>query len=417
MDIKIFPKPLNGVLNAIPAKSHLHRVLLANALSENPGEIITSRFLKANDIEATTECLKKISNHTEGSELFLYCGESATTLRFLIPVVCAKGITAVFCGEPGLKKRPILPLLQTLGANGIIYETEGSLDENQIGNLPILANPQFICKVSNQLEGGDFLIPGNTSSQFISGLLFAAPLLKKDSVIAVSKPCKSYSYINVTTEVLEDYCISVDAGQDDEYVYFYVRGSQPYISPSEVKIQGDWSNGAFWLGANYLSNGNVKVNFLPDYTSQGDHKIVDYIEQLKKSTPNIVTKFSIADCPDLGPILAILAASTEGNFVIEDAEKANGKESDRLEALVHNLSLLGADIKATDTGLEIKGSGSLDGGELLDSYGDHRIVMALTIASIKCDRPIAIKNFQAVNKSYPSFFEDFKKIGGDYMLI
>ncbi len=422
MDIKIFPKPLHGSVEAIPAKSHLHRVLIANFLSQKKGYIDIPRFLNAKDIESTKSCLSRIKASLEAETgksnidepIVLYCGESATTLRLLLPTVCALGINAVFLGEPQLQKRPILPLLTALEKNGIKYSLNQDLPANIDSFVPILSNPHHICTVSGKLNNGKFLIEKGASTQFICGLLFALPLLNGSSQILIPKPFKASSYVNLTIEVLTGFGVRVLHEENENYIILQFDGNQEFSAPEETRIQGDWSNAAFWAAANSLSPLEVKCNGLDEDSNQGDKAILDFIKTINTKEEATI---DLSDCPDLAPIVAILAATTQGIFTIKNIDRPFAKESDRVEALIYNLAKLGINIKESDEGLIIHGKEILGGGEILSSFADHRIVMALAIASIKCSGPIIIKNFQAVNKSYPSFFEDFKKVGGDFILV
>ncbi len=422
MDIKIFPKPLKGTVNAIPAKSHLHRVLVANFLSPEKGEIVLPRFLNAKDIENTKKCLSLLESAKKENfqqvnpknPIILYCGESATTLRLLLPIVCSLGLSAVFLGDIQLQKRPILSFLNALEKKGISYLLDEPLPEGYESYVPLLSNPVHICTVSGKLEHGEFSFDNEISSQFVSGLLFALPLLGKDSEILLEKPFPAPSYINLTLDVLELFNIKVIQTENVSNIIYKVQGGQNFISPKEVLIEGDWSNAAFWLGANQLSPLLVENTGLLESSNQGDKSIFPFMKILETNKEALL---DVADCPDLAPILVVLAATTEGIFTITNIEKSHIRESNRIEALVHNLTALGIDISTTGYGLKIKGSSLLAGNVILDSFGDHRIVMAMAIASSKCDSPITIKNFQAVNKSYPSFFEDFKKLGGDFVVL
>ncbi len=423
MDIKIFPKPLMGSITAIPAKSHLHRVLIANFLSEKKGYIDLPRFLNAKDIESTKSCLSLIKasleNHANGAApnrdpLILYCGESATTLRLLIPTVCALGLDAIFLGEPQLQKRPILPLLNVLAENGINFSLNQDLPEETDSFIPLLSNPVHICTLSGKLNSGQYIMKEGASSQFICGLLFALPHLKGDSQILIPKPFIASSYVNLTIDVLANFGVKVSFDENDKHIILRINGVQKFNSPEETKIEGDWSNAAFWTAANCLSPKEITCTGLDMDSYQGDKAILDIIDLM---TSNNEATIDLTDCPDLAPIVAILAATNKGIYTISNIEKPFAKESDRIEALIYNLEKLGVDIKEGKEGLIITGQNTLGGGEVLTSFADHRIVMALAIASIKCNGPIVIKNFQAVNKSYPSFFEDFKKLGGDFILV
>jgi len=286
------------------------------------------------------------------------------------------------------------------------------------------AADKSVLACSGKLRGGAYNIPGNVSSQFISGLLFALPLAEKDSVIRVTGVLESRPYLDMTLDALRLFGITIEEAQLGEAMEFRVAGDQTYRSPGTAEVEGDWSNAAFWLSAGALSPGGVVCTGLNLGSRQGDKAIVKLLTELgaevtienngiavqPKKLFNI--EINAADTPDLVPVLAAVASLAEGTAVIRGAGRLRYKESDRLRATAAALSGLGADIAETADGLIVRGQQTLTGG-VADSYGDHRIAMAAAVLSAGCIGPVIIRGAEAVNKSYPGFFEDFKDcLGG-----
>ena len=392
MDIKITPGKLRGRLEAPPSKSHAHRLMTAVALAggKNPESLCTSE-----DTRATFRCLNEL--HDGG---ILDCGESGTTLRFLLPVAAALGISAEFIGHGRLPERPMSALTDALRENGAVISAD---------NLPI--------KVSGQLRPGIFKVPGNISSQFISGLLFALPLLNGDSEIIIEGKRESVGYIDMTLDVLSSFSIDITATASG----YKIKGPQKYIEPRSPRVQGDWSNAAFFLCAGALG-GEANISGLSLESRQSDRAVTDI---LKKFGADIECgdeisvrgdKLSgitvdISQCPDLFPTLAVTACAAQGDTVFTNAARLRIKESDRIEAVEKMINSLGGAAESTEDSLTVHGTGALLGGEI-DSFNDHRIVMAAAVAACICENPVIIRGAQAVNKSYPNFFKDYRKLGG-----
>lgn len=413
MNIEIIPHTLVGSVDAVASKSHGHRLLIAAALAKRPTKV--SIGTTSEDIEATRSCLKQL----ESSAPVLDCRESGSTLRFLLPVVMALKGEALFMGSGRLPKRPISPLKEEMEAHGCSFS---NLHRKKNG-------AQEICHVKGRLKGGIFTLPGNVSSQYITGLLFALPLLKENSQIRLTSPLESKPYVDLTVDVLRMCRIEVYVEENEGLLTYKVQGKQQYIPPDEMTAEGDWSNIAFWVAAGVLSKeSGVICRRLNLRSIQGDREIINISLRmggkiLKKHTSLLAMEaplkgihIDVSGIPDLVPILAVMAAAAKGTTHIHNAARLRLKESDRLAAMYDCLSRLGADITEQPGGLTITGGFPLKGGTV-NGYNDHRVVMAMTVASILCDGPLIIEGADAVNKSYPTFFEDFKWLGGEYRVL
>lgn len=392
MDIIITPGTLRGTLEAPPSKSHAHRLMTAVALA---GKKISESLCTSEDTRATFRCLNEL--HGGG---ILDCGESGTTLRFLLPVASALGINAEFIGHGRLPERPMSALNNALRENGAVISAD---------NLPI--------KVSGQLHPGVFRVPGNISSQFISGLLFALPLLDGDSEIVIEGKRESVGYIDMTLDTLRSFSINIEETQSG----YKIKGPQKYIEPDSPRVQGDWSNAAFFLCAGALG-GETDITGLSPDSRQSDRTVVNILKDFGADVKcgDMISvrgnglrgiKIDISQCPDLFPTLAAAACAALGDTIFTNAARLRIKESDRIEAVEKMINSLGGFAESTEDSLTVRGTGTLPGGEV-DSFNDHRIVMAAAIAACICENPVIIHDAQAVNKSYPNFFEDYRKLGG-----
>lgn len=390
MKIIIQPGPLKGSVSAIPSKSHGHRLLIAAALSNPPGQVHFTE--SSEDLDATRTCLAALGD----KDPVLPCRESGSTLRFLLPVAMAQKDHVRFLCEGRLLQRPLSPLKEEMERHGCGFRlAKGELE------------------VSGRLQSGTFRLPGDVSSQYVTGLLFALPLLPGDSEILLTSPLESKGYVDMTLEVLMDAGIQIDVtlqeGQsgpyDEQLLKYTIPGRQQYQSPVHSTPEGDWSNGAFWLAANYVGFGNrISCLGLSEESLQGDR----IVSELLRNFPNVIDGSQI---PDLIPILAVVAAVRPGITTINHAERLRLKESDRLETTVQLIRDLGGDAEELPDGMVIRGKPLLHGGTV-DGCGDHRIVMAAAIAATNCTEPVIISGAEAVNKSYPGFFRDFKGLGG-----
>ncbi|GAA0771601.1 3-phosphoshikimate 1-carboxyvinyltransferase [Clostridium subterminale] len=416
--IIIKPKLLKGNIVVPPSKSLGHRGIIAATLSRGISRVDNIQFSK--DIEATMDIMKELgavlnteyhSLHIDGSNIFSYdksldlkCNESGSTLRFLIPLALTKKGDYVFHGEGKLISRPLDPYYDIFREKGIEYSTKGE-------GLPL--------KVSGKLTSGTYRVRGDISSQFITGLLFSLPLIKGNSKIEITTKLESKGYIDLTLEVLKDFGIEIE---NNNYKEFNIRGAQRYHS-RDYYIEGDYSQGAFFLVAGALGS-PIICSELNKNSLQGDKVILDILEAMGcsideseegiKVNPSRTKGIEIdaSNCPDLVPILTVLASLSEGETRIINAKRLRIKECDRLHAITTELSKLGANIIELEDSLIISGVSELKGGEV-NSHNDHRIVMALAIAATRATEEVIINNPSAVEKSYPNFFKDYLKLGGE----
>ncbi|WP_027308179.1 3-phosphoshikimate 1-carboxyvinyltransferase [Caloramator sp. ALD01] len=419
--IKIIPKRLKGCVEIPPSKSISHRAIICASLADGMSKV--ENIIFSDDITATLEAVKsfgvqyKIDSKGEISNLLIKgkdklnlikneidCRESGSTLRFLIPICLLQDGEVTFTGRGKLVERPLDVFYKIFREQGIKYK-------NKDGRLPLT--------VKGTLKSGLYEVAGNISSQFISGLLFALPLLEGDSKIVITTHLESRGYVDLTLDVLKDFGVDVI---NNDYREFYIKGGQRYI-PTDYKVEGDYSQAAFWLVAGILGE-EVKCRGLNINSLQGDRVIVDIINRMKgniavyedyitaKNSTTEGADIDVSQCPDLTPIIATLAALSRGTTRIINAKRLRIKESDRLKAIATELNKLGADVEEFEDGLLIKGKETLEGG-VVDSWNDHRIAMALAVASIRCREPVIIHNFEAVKKSYPNFFDHFIKLGGE----
>ena len=419
MTVECTPSVLSGTIQSISSKSHAHRVLICAALSEKPTKIYCNVMSK--DIAATIACLKSMGTEiiTDGDTITvipkefnkdssLDCNESGSTLRFFMPVVSALGMNATINGRGRLPQRPISPLKEEMEKKGVTFHT---------GNV-------FPLHLSGQLQSGEYEIQGNISSQFITGLLFALPILQGDSKLKLIPPVESKSYLDITVSVLRQFGIEI---QEKENLYI-IKGNQKYTSPEEIRVEGDWSNASFFLCAGALCEKGVTVTDLDTNSPQGDKKILEVLKNMgadvnisgneitvKKNKLNGIT-VDASDIPDAVPIISVVATACEGDTTIINAARLRIKESDRIASVMDMLSSVGADVTETDDGIIIRGGNILMGGTV-NGYNDHRIVMSASILSSLCKDKVIITDSNAVEKSYPDFFTDFNNMGGNANVI
>ena len=396
MNIVITPSPLSGAVRVPASKSAAHRLLIGAALADAPTRIAISGTNR--DIEATAACLRALGAGiaAEGGALVvspiagipkavtLDCGESGSTLRFLLPVAAALGVHATFTGHGRLPQRPNAPLVAALREHGAVIDRD---------LLPMA--------VSGALTGGRWTLPGDVSSQYVTGLLFALPLLDGGSEISLTTPLASAAYVDMTLQALSQFGIAVEATGTG----WRVPGGQRYRSPGGATVEGDWSAAAFWLAANALG-ARIDVEGLRPDSVQGDRAVAALLGRETIDATHV---------PDLVPALAVAAASRPMRTVITGAARLRLKESDRLQSVADMLAALGHSATVTPDGLII------DGGppqpcpapiRTVDGANDHRIVMAAAVAAACGDRPVRVTDAQAVEKSYPDFFRDFEALGG-----
>lgn len=395
MNVTIIPSPLCGEVDAIASKSYAHRIIIAAALCDEPTKIFLNT--SSEDIEATIECIKalgaKVTKEdgaikvipitTVAKSPLLDCCESGSTARFLLPVAAVLCDSFTMIGKGRLPERPFTPLTEQMKLHGTKIDSD---------SLPM--------NVSEKLVGGDYKIAGNISSQYITGLLFSLPLCKEKSTITLTTKLESSAYVDITIEVLKKFGVEIEKTD-----YGFSINPQKFTSPGEITVEGDWSNAAFWIAADEIC-GNVKINGMNYDSIQGDKRILED----KKSI-----EIDAREIPDLVPILSVIALARKGRTKIFNAERLRIKESDRLTAICKSLGALGADIEELSDGLIINGTGTLKGG-ICDGFNDHRIVMSAAIASLISTDSVTIKGAEAVNKSYPRFFDDFKALGGKIVI-
>ena len=416
MKVKVGKTPLNkGQVRVISSKSDAHRSLIAAALAEEESVLFVDGW--SDDLEATIRCLAalgaEIYKEPSGIEVVpirrnldkeavLDCGESGSTLRFLLPVAAALGRKVTVTGKGRLPERPLSVLLEELAQHGCTVEGD---------KLPVT--------VEGKLQSGVYTLPGNISSQFITGLLLALPILEGDSEIRLTTEVESVGYINMTLKTLKIFGVEV---VEREHGWF-IPGGQSYNGPRMRFTEGDWSNAAFWLTAGAIK-GSVGCQGLDMESAQGDRAIVSLLEEFGAETKMILNQITVTNkemkgiridasqIPDLVPALCVAGAAAEGKTVIYNAARLRMKESDRLAVMTECLQKLGVEVEEGEDELIITGGCDPSEEVVIDSQGDHRIVMAMAIAAVSLGVDIVIENAEAVNKSYPSFFIELKKLGG-----
>lgn len=407
MDISIRPSVLKGSLSVPASKSCAHRSIICASLADGVSHL--SGVTMSKDIEATIGAMTALGAEFEVSgeditvkgnggrpaqKCVVDCNESGSTLRFIIPIAAAIGTDTEFHGRGRLPRRPIDIFTRELGKNGVSFDYHNTMPFN----------------VSGGLKSGSFSIEGDVSSQFITGLLFALPLLDGDSEIILTSHLESRPYVDITIDTLRRFGISAEETEGG----FRVRGGQKY-TPHDERIEGDYSQAAFFCVANALGS-QVELHNLNENSVQGDKKILEIISNMCYNGNIGNYSADCSDIPDLVPILAVLGAFGSGESVIYNAKRLKIKESDRLEATAALLNGLGGDVTVTDDGLIIRPTGAMHGGSV-DSFGDHRIVMAAAIAATRIDGEVVIRGAEAAEKSYPAFFDDYKMLGGKANVI
>lgn len=384
-----------GEINAIGSKSFAHRFLIASFLSKNPSSIYNAPSSK--DIEATLNCVKALGGKykisKEQIEILgrekvsenpvLECIESGSTLRFFIPIALALTDKVTFKGTPRLIERGIG-----------VYE---KIMDSQ--NIKVVKTADSI-SFEGSLKSGIFEIDGSISSQFVTGLLFALPLLDGDSEIRLLPPINSKNYIDITIQILEKYGISYKI----DGLCIKIKGNQTYVA-QDNEVEGDYSNSAFMEAFNYFGS-DIKVNRLNPDSLQGDKA---YIELFKKLDEGYQT-IDISQCIDLGPILFVFAALKHGAHFIGTSRLAI-KESNRAEAIRDELMKVGLNLTVEKDFVDVYSLAKLSiDNAIFEGHNDHRIVMALSLLSTKMN--ISINGYEAVNKSYPNYFEELAMLGG-----
>ncbi len=416
MNVIITPSKLSGSIVIPPSKSLSHRAIIAASLAE--GKSIISNIIYSEDIKATINAMRAcgakietFDNYLEitGSKVkrvnnVINANESGSTIRFMIPIALTCDEPITFTGENHLVKRPLNVFTEIFDEFNIKYEVGEDY-------LPM--------KVYSGLKSGIYKVRGDISSQFITGLLYALPLLPGDSKIEITTKLESKGYIDLTMDILKKFGIVINT---KDYKTFEIKGNQKY-KPCDYTVEGDYSQVAFWAVAGSLG-ADIKMECMNENSYQGDKKIIedinsfggnvyfkdDILYSLKRETKGTLIDF--AQTPDLGPILTVLASLSKGESKFVNIERLRIKECDRVTCMIDELKKLGANLCDNKTYMSINGVTSFGSSLDLDSHNDHRIVMALSIASMACSGPIRIKNAGAIKKSYPHFFDDFKRLGG-----
>ncbi len=403
MDVQITPRRLSGVVTPPPSKSLAHRWILAAALAAGVSTIHNLDF--SEDIEATLRCMSNFRCRWEwqGEDTLKIwgcisrerdypvpprfdCGESGSTLRFLIPLALALEGGGEFTGRGRLMERPLGPYFQLFDRQGIFHQLQDG-----------------VLTVRGDLRPGEYRLPGNVSSQFFTGLLLALPLLDGPSVVVSTTKLESASYAAMTMGVLARAGIHVrwSPGLNG-------FGIEPGVyGPFEETVEADWSQAAFWYAAIALGS-NLRLRGLKGQSSQGDAAVLAHSKKLSAAGEVSV---NLSDCPDLLPPLAAIAALRRGTTRFVGAARLRLKESDRLATVTRMLKALGGAVSEEEDGLTVYGVSTLPGG-VVDGANDHRIVMAAAVAATRCQGPVTIRGAEAVKKSYPHFWRDYEALGG-----
>ena len=414
MKVKIYPSKCSGEVTHPPSKSMAHRAIICASLAK--GKSIIKNIAYSDDIIATIEGMKKLGAniiknqdtlHIEGIENFtnikdsiIDCNESGSTLRFFIPIFSLTDKKVEFVGKNRLLQRPQK-----------IYE---DIFKNQ--NLHYFQDDNKI-EIQGSLNSGEYIINGNISSQFISGLLFTLPLLNGNSTIKIIPPFESKSYIDLTIEVLKIFGVEVEFLDE---LTLSIKGNQKF-KPADYTVEGDFSQLGFFAVLAAINN-TLICKGLNTKSQQGDKEIIEILKncnieiekldngyKIYKGMP-LNSDINLENCPDLGPILTVLAAYGKGDFKIYNAQRLRYKESDRIAAMEEELKKLGVDISSDENSIYIKGNSNYLSCNEVFGHKDHRIVMSLAIFATLLDRPLIIEGAEAISKSYPNFFEDLEKI-------
>jgi len=424
---KIYPNKLSGEVKIPPSKSMAHRAVICAALGD--GMSIVTNIDYSDDIIATIEAMSALGakitkkedylevygiNNAENikankfkSERIIDCNESGSTLRFLVPIAALFDGVNRFVGRGNLGKRPLDTYYNIFDEQNIKYDyKDGILD----------------LKTEGKLKAGEFKVKGNISSQFITGLLFTLPLLDGDSKIIITTEMESKGYIDLTLSAMKAFDIEII---NNNYEEFIIKGNQTYKS-RDYRVEGDYSQAAFFFSADALSN-DIILNDLKLDSLQGDKEVIDILTRMGLEISNKnsgligngsgelkATVIDGSQCPDIIPVVSLVATLSEGTTEVINAGRLRIKECDRLAAVTSELNKLGAKITEKEDGLIIEGVHELKGGTEVWSHKDHRIAMTIAIASTVCKEPVILKDYECVSKSYPQFWEDFKNLGGKF---
>ena len=386
MDITIHPRPLRGEIQIIPSKSIAHRYLICAAFAGSPTTLICPETNR--DIEATVDCLNALGADIQRTDsgyavdpisvipksAILNCHESGSTLRFMLPIAGALGVDATFHMAGRLPQRPLSPLWEEMERMGCTL-TRPTVDT---------------IRCTGRLKSGEYIIDGGVSSQFITGLHFATALMAGNSQITITGTLESKPYVDMTEEALK------------------IFDAPNFHSPGYIDVEGDWSNGAFFLAAQWLGS-DLRISGLNQESLQGDRAVLEIQKALDAGMPTV----SAQHIPDLVPILSVIAAAKHGG-VFTDIRRLRLKESDRVASTIAMIENLGGRAEADENTLKIYGTGLFGG--TVDAVNDHRIAMAAAIAATVCKEDVTILGAECVKKSYPRFWEEYARLGGNYEL-
>lgn len=397
----IAPGKLSGDVFVPQSKSAAHRALIMAFLSGDIELAKIDESCASDDIKATKKALIRFgeaAKNISSEPVEIDCKESGSTLRFLIPLAAVLGVPTKFVGSGRLPQRPIKEYEGVFEGSGaeMIY-----LDETGL-SLPLL--------VKGKMKAGSYSLPGNVSSQYISGLLMALSSADGASRLKLTTELESRPYVDLTCEVMRAFGVEVEEENDG----YSLKGENKPNRKEDFEVEADYSQAAFWLVAEYLGS-DVKLTNLPKKTAQGDRAIVDLLSGLKEAgKKNEIFEMDARDVPDLVPVFAVAAAATNCVTRIVHAERLRIKESDRIASTAAMLTELGVKNRITDDGIEIEGKAEdkCFSGGTVDSCKDHRLVMAASIAATRAKDTVWIKYPMAVEKSYPDFFEDYLNLGG-----
>ncbi len=392
-DMRILANEIKGEVNAIPSKSYAHRIAICNFLAGKK-DLLDCNGFSSNDIFVTKDCLEKVNN----GERILDCGESGSTLRFLLPLMGAIGGEYEFIGHGKLMDRPNEELFSALESHGVKTSKDKTI------------------KISGKLTSGEYFIRGDISSQYISGLLMALPILDGDSTIILTTPLASKPYVDITLQVLKGYGVNIVEQPNG----FFIKGNATFNG--DLTPEGDWSNSAFFLALGAIC-GRVKVKGLNINSAQGDKFIIEILKlaganvEINANDITVIKSqlkaftFDGDNCPDLVPIASALGAYAKGVTVIKNIQRLRIKESDRVVSTIAMLNAFGVKAESKDNDLIIYGGQPKSGK--ISSFNDHRIAMASSVLACGASGgESTVMGYKAVNKSYPTFFEDFIKVGG-----
>lgn len=422
--VLIAPTKFNGKIHIPSSKSMGHREIICAGLVQ--GTSVIDNISMSKDIEATCRCLQALGVQIENvpsrfagrtalrvtgsgkltaSESGADCGESGSTLRFIIPLAALLDKPFTLTGHGRLVSRPLQAYYDIFDSQQLGYSTEN-------GQLPLTVN--------GRLQPGHYQLPGDVSSQYVSGLLFALPLLEGDSVLEITSPLESASYVNLTLSCLAKYGIKIE---NEGHRLYKIPGRQKY-QPQNSNVEGDWSQAAFWLVAGSLGK-QVSSTGLTADSLQGDRAVLNIMQRMEakltqeqeavtaEQSTTAGCVIDAADCPDIIPVLTVLAAVSAGTTKIINAARLRIKECDRLAAMTSELNKLGAKITELPDGLIIEGcEQGLRGGAQVDAWNDHRIAMSLAVAAAACNEPFTLTGAASVAKSYPEFWQDYLQAGG-----